>query len=501
MPLERAWTWALALTAAVTLIRVALLFVTPLQLYPDEAQYWLWAQTPAWGYASKPPVIAWLIWLTTRLGDGEALVRLSAPLLHGATALALFWAARRIYGAAEALLACLLWLLTPAVLASSVIIATDAPMMLGLALALWAYGCLLDARSGSERLAAAGALGLALGFAALSKQAAIYFLIGLVVDAVLRTEARRAWRGWAWAAALGVFALIISPNLVWQAQHHFATFAHTAQVNAGVGSAHHLRPAGPLAFLAAQFGVLGPIPLIILLVGTVSGALTGSLRPQDRMLLSFALPPLAIMFVFAAFADVEANWGAAGYGAAVVLVSGWLLRRRARGWLAATVGLQGALAVLSIALLVRPQIVDAVSQGASLKRMRGWDVTAAFASDAAQQAVPLTAVVVEDRSLFNELAYYGRRTLRAPHAPPLRMRPPQGRVLNQAQLQSPLKPGEDQRVLVLEMTTPDPPKLPAEFTTIRPLAAHSVHLDPKHSRELRAWLGEGYRGPVSARPS
>src|SRR4051794_32635778 len=117
---RRAMTNALAVVAGVTLLRLVAIFLTPLQLYPDEAQYWLWSRHLAWGYASKPPLIAWLIWATTAIGgDGEAFVRLAGPVMHAVAALALFGAGRRLYGAATGLLACLLWVLMPAVQVSS----------------------------------------------------------------------------------------------------------------------------------------------------------------------------------------------------------------------------------------------------------------------------------------------------------------------------------------------------------------------------------------------
>src|SRR5213078_4893458 len=79
------------LVGGLTVIRLVLIAVHPAGLYPDEAQYWFWAQTPALGYYSKPPLIAWLIALTTGLfGDSEFAVRLSAPLLHAATAAFVF---------------------------------------------------------------------------------------------------------------------------------------------------------------------------------------------------------------------------------------------------------------------------------------------------------------------------------------------------------------------------------------------------------------------------
>ena len=78
-----AWRAALGLAAVLTAARLAALFISPLQLYPDEAQYWLWSRALHWGYVSKPPMIAWLIRATTQIGgDREAWVRVSAPLLH-----------------------------------------------------------------------------------------------------------------------------------------------------------------------------------------------------------------------------------------------------------------------------------------------------------------------------------------------------------------------------------------------------------------------------------
>ena len=111
----RAWRLALWLVAALTILRLAVLFITPLELYPDEAQYWLWSRTLDFGYFSKPPMIAWVIAATTSLGDAEPFVRLAAPLLNGATALALFGVGQRLYGWKTGLAACLVYSLMPGV--------------------------------------------------------------------------------------------------------------------------------------------------------------------------------------------------------------------------------------------------------------------------------------------------------------------------------------------------------------------------------------------------
>ena len=56
------WLIGIALLM-ITLLRSAAVITTPLELGVDEAQYWLWSQTPDFGYFTKPPLIAWIIGL------------------------------------------------------------------------------------------------------------------------------------------------------------------------------------------------------------------------------------------------------------------------------------------------------------------------------------------------------------------------------------------------------------------------------------------------------
>ncbi len=85
------------------LARIASLVANRTDLYVDEAQYWVWSQALDWGYYSKPPLIALVIRATTALfGDGEAAVRLAAPVLHAATALVVGRLGERLYGVGRA---------------------------------------------------------------------------------------------------------------------------------------------------------------------------------------------------------------------------------------------------------------------------------------------------------------------------------------------------------------------------------------------------------------
>lgn len=91
---------ALSVVLAVTLIRILVVYSTPIPLFFDEAQYWSWAQELAFGYHSKPPFIAWVIAATTFVcGDAAGCVRLGAPLTHGATAFVLFFIGCHVFDA------------------------------------------------------------------------------------------------------------------------------------------------------------------------------------------------------------------------------------------------------------------------------------------------------------------------------------------------------------------------------------------------------------------
>src|SRR5690348_6451964 len=94
---ERSWRLALWVVFAATVARLVWLAVGRADLYPDEAQYWLWSLHPAFGYYSKPPLVAWLIAATTALfGEDELAIRLAAPLLHFGASLVIFAIARRL---------------------------------------------------------------------------------------------------------------------------------------------------------------------------------------------------------------------------------------------------------------------------------------------------------------------------------------------------------------------------------------------------------------------
>lgn len=497
-----AWRAALLIVGALAVARLVALFTSPLELYPDEAQYWLWSRTLDFGYYSKPPMIAWAIWATTALGgDSEPWVRLSAVLFQSAATLTVFLIGRRIYGPATGLAAAALYGLMPGVQLSGLVAATDAPLLCFLSLTLLAYAALLE---GPKRpvLIAAG-LGAALGLAFLSKYAAVYFVIGLGLHALLSRPARSAWTPRTLGAAGLALAAVLAPNLAWNAAHGFATLQHTASNAAWNGlQLFNLEALG--AFVGSQFGVFGPVPMGVLVVGVALAARRRRLAANDLMLLCFTLPPLVIVTAQAFISRANANWSGAGYLAGSILVAAWLVNWRAQRWLIAALAIQGAVAAFFLACVVSQQVADRAGLSNGLKRARGWEQTASVILDRAEREPGLTAIAVNNRFLFYAVSYYGRDRL-ADGAPPLASWLLMDGPRNQAETAAPLTPAIGRRVLMVSYEGWRRTEMEADFEAARDLEIGSVWLDRRRKRKVEMFVGEGFaprpRDPVSGLPS
>jgi 4-amino-4-deoxy-L-arabinose transferase-like glycosyltransferase len=312
---ERAFAIGLAGIALVTLWRVALLPFDRADLFVDDAQYWLWGQELAWGYYSKPPLIAWILRLSTSIGsDAPVWVRLPLPLIHAATATVVAVFARRLFGDRVAAWSGFAFVTLPAVALASLLVSTDTPMLLCFALALLAHLHLV--RRGS--LGWAVVLGASVGVGLLAKYAMIYFPLSAMVAAVALPWARIRWRDAALAAAVAL--VVLTPNLLWNVSNQFATLQHTAY-NAD-WSGPKIDVGGLFGFFAGQFAVAGPV-----LFGAYIVALTRRGTAEWRYLALMSLPVFTIVAVQALLSGANANWAAAGHLAALVLAVALLVAR------------------------------------------------------------------------------------------------------------------------------------------------------------------------------
>jgi 4-amino-4-deoxy-L-arabinose transferase-like glycosyltransferase len=475
----------LTIVAAVVLIltvaRVAILIATPLNLGPDEAQYWSWSLTPAFGYFSKPPMIAWIIGGSTAIcGDGEACIRIGAPLLHAATTLVVFFAARALYDETVGLWAAIGYALMPGTSFSSLLITTDVPLLFFWALALLG---LAELRRGAETKWAL-LLGASIGLGLLSKYAMLYFVLGLGLASLPTPQGRALLFGRAGLIAALAAIAVFAPNVVWNALNSFATVEHTAS-NANWSAANFVNVIGALNFLGAQIGIAGPIAAGILIWGLARNWRGPSYDHPDVLLLALSLPIFAVVTLQAFVSRANANWAAPAFIAVIVLVAAWAVRNRRTRLLKVNAGLNFALAVVLALLAVSPAFVAAIGQENSVKRLRGW-ADAGRSIETTAASAPFQAIVSDDREDMASLFYYTRaRKL------PLRMWPKEV-AGNEYEATHALRAEETSKVLfVTRRAAPD--DVVGAFASAERIATLETRLD---SKRMRVFFLYALVGPV-----
>ena len=295
----------------------------------DESQYWFWAKHPAFGYYSKPPMIAWLMAASTALfGDGNFGVKMLSPVLLLGIGLMLRATSRLLgYNERTSNWVLVTYLTLPVVTGNAIFFTTDVPLQFCWAVAMHGvlHALLHPQKAGRWWLLA----GAAAGFGLLSKYTTVAFAASSFC-ALVAVPGNRRWFAtpWPWLAAITAVA-IFAPNLWWNAQHHFATFHHTN--DRVVTKQVEFYPRDMLTFIAAQWGVFGPVLLGALLLHLRYGP-----RNETTRLLNCYIWPLALAGVITALlAGAQAHWIAPAYLAGTLLVVPWLEAKAPR-WLKAS---------------------------------------------------------------------------------------------------------------------------------------------------------------------
>ena len=465
-----------AIAAALTALRIISLILGHPDLGPDEGQYWFWSKTPDFGYFSKPPLIAWSILATTSIfGDAEWAVRLSAPLYQLGASAFLFLLCRRIAGPREALFAGLTWLTLPGVFLSASLVTTDAPLVFFWSAALYYYFILTDEREKTGKAQSAALLGAAIGLGFLSKYAMMYFALGAALSLAISPARRRA----AGALNLGIAALValavFAPNIWWNAQNDFETLAHTA-ANAN-WSKNFGHPDQLLKFLGEQFGIAGPILLVLILLAAFIGrrAVTGEKREAMRALLAFSIPAIAIITVQSFISRAHGNWAAVAYPSAVVMASIYCFSdKRALFALKASLILHSVIGLGFLAAFVSETFADRIGASAAFKRLRGWEEQG---EKIAELSLNYDAIMTDDREVTGELVYYAQR------GKPIVAWNSNVRIDSHFEAYYPYDPSRVRRVLYVT-ERPDALYIKWGFKTIIPLTAVSAPIGNGRVRTL-----------------
>lgn len=298
---------AVASIAGLTLLRLAMAGIV--ELLPEEAYYWTYAQHPAFGYYDHPPMVAWMISLgTALLGNTEHGVRLVNILLWIGTALALRATARIWFGGQIANWATILFAVLPIYVGVGFIVTPDGALLFFWTLTLLAISIALQTDRAGYWLFA----GVTFGYALLSKYDAVLLAPSLLVF-LLVSPRHRVWlrRPQPWIA-LTIALVVFSPVIVWNAQHEWASFVFQSTRSAGTKT-NVL--AQVTRFWVYQLAILTPVMFALLAAAAARAVRRGWLGRDDKwnFVASFSLP-LFVLFALASLrTDIHINWTAPAF--------------------------------------------------------------------------------------------------------------------------------------------------------------------------------------------
>lgn len=539
----------LALVAVLFVYRLWVVKHSGISLFFDEAQYWDWSKHLAWGYFSKPPLIAGLIWLSTALfGSGVLGVKAIVMLLYPATALSMVGLARALWptssGVRTGMVAGALFMTIPMVGLMGMFASTDAPLILCWTLASWA----LWRAQVTNRMSHWALLGVACGIGLMGKYTMAAFALTAVwtLWAVHGPE-RGVFRLGPWLAAAIALALL-SPNLIWNAHNGFPTMQHTVELTAQSDRSGGILPT--LVFLAGQVLMLGPVAVIAGLwlfkrtpapsnpntAPTSQWASSSQMMPPSqwkhstqaqpssqpgtaadgtpvkrpvvrnsayylasvssyRFLWAMSLPLQIVAIAQALYADAHVNWAAPSMVGFTLLIASRLSQPlvplaspRPTGWLVAA--LASNLVLTSITLHLRDVVGPTLpSKFDVLVRMRGWQE--AFADLAPELEDPVVTglpVLTDSRLLITEAAYHWRRY----NVKTLAWNPKGQRQDHYEMTRSlPNKVGAD---VLLLTSDPKPDEITKRFAIIRHLKSTKVAVGPDRNVEMHLFFLRGFLG-------
>jgi Dolichyl-phosphate-mannose-protein mannosyltransferase len=343
----------LALTILAGFLIARLAFALSLGLGIDESYTIAISRRLSLSYFDHPPLHLWIAHFTALVVGENVFARAPFVALFCATGWIYYRLTSGLFDAQAALVALFALNVTPFFFASAGSwVVPDGPLLFGLALAAFAAARLFFAEpphSGSAwRLWLV--VGVGFGLAGLSKYSAVLTAGGLAAFVVLSPNQRHWLKHPAPYAAALVALAMITPVIVWNARHGWASFAF--QGGRGVPGGG-LRPAQFLTMLLGEIAFLSPWIFAPLVAGLAS-ALRQPADERRLFLLCLSLPAVVLFTLTPLWGGRgQPHWTMPGWFFAFALMGVWLKKLglsagALRRWAFVSSGLLAAIAGVAI---------------------------------------------------------------------------------------------------------------------------------------------------------
>jgi len=286
------------------LFLIGFIFINILQsiytpLIPDEAYYYMFSQNLSWGYFDHPPMVAYIIKVSSLLFSNELGVRFVTVILNTWMTV-IIWKLipekNKKLPYAELLFFGIL-LSMPLFQVYSFITTPDAPLLFSFALYLLAIKKINE----KDTITHALFLGLAAALLIYSKY---HGGILIILSIVFQPHLLKRWTTY----LAGFFSLLLMlPHIIWQYQNDFITFNyHLFQRTDG-----SFKITQVLEYISGTIGVLNPALIILLIVFLFKDK--SLIRKEDKFYFRMFYAFIVFFFLYSFRGRIEAHWVAAAY--------------------------------------------------------------------------------------------------------------------------------------------------------------------------------------------
>ncbi len=296
----------------------------------SEAYYYAWSRHLDLSYFDHPPLIAWLIRLSSLyFGDSISAVRMPSVVLSaGITFLVYFAGVRILKNGKAGFYGALLFSFCHVYFIGGLAAAPDVALIFFWMLAILFIYDAVERESGVLLVLASLALGLAL----LSKYNAVLFIPPAFIYLSLKESGRRLLFSRWMLISIGVFLLLVFPVLFWNYQHDWASFRfHLVERHSAAGfSLKNL-----LVFMGGQLLYFSLFIWLLIFVsfGWLQLNLFSGRIPSALFMFLFSTPLLIFFFAVGAWTpESEPHWSAIGYLPLFPLAGLFLARHDAKSF-------------------------------------------------------------------------------------------------------------------------------------------------------------------------
>ncbi len=313
--------WKLIITADSILLiaRVIWILYGNIPLHSEEAQYWLWSKHLDLSYYSKPPLIAYTIFLSTQIFSDSVLgIRIIAIIIGFIIPLITYRFACELFKDSKiAFYSGLILFTLPHYHYTSIILSTDSLIIL-----FWLLTMLYSWRAMQQNNFKDWLLmGIFLGLGIMSKYTMLLWIPSVLL--LSRLFHLNLFKQKGFYLSLGLAGIICIPMIFWNVTTGFVGFKHVF----GLMGAYKPFPGIGISlaqiaeYTAGQLGSLVPfyLPAIYLLINRWSRKQFS----EDNLPVSYLLIPILFVlsfFAFVAIRKTEINWTYFAYGAYPILL-------------------------------------------------------------------------------------------------------------------------------------------------------------------------------------